>query len=169
MEEMLSGRFPKIIVGDAVLDFKKEYNGPIVQVTSIPELKEVIAYYTGIEQLERILVIEDISFLGNDANAALLKFVEETKLKLVLLSRYDKLDEVLLSRVRHFIKYYKEETESKFLRCSEGNTKIEESLSEDSHYFDRVRYMSKLAPKLFLIEKSMKVKRVRNKVFSFVD
>ena len=163
------GDFPALIVGDAVVDFKKEFNGPIVSVKDIAELKEVIAYYSGISQLDRILVIEDISFLGKDVNTSLLKFVEETKLDLVLLSKFDKMDEVLLSRIKKVVKYYKEPTESKFLKCSEGINKLEDALSPDSHYFDRVRHMGKLAPRLLLLDKTVKIKRIKNKIMSFID
>ena len=161
--------FPLLIMGDAVIDFKREFDGPIVSVKDITELKEIIAYYSGISQLDRILVIEDISFLGKAVNTTLLKFVEETKLDLVLLSKYDRIDEVLLSRIKLVVKYYKEPTDSKFLRCTEGNERMEEALSADSHYFDRVRYMGKLAPKLLLLDKTIKIKRVKNKIASFID
>lgn len=161
--------YPVLIMGDAVTDFKKEYNGPIVSVKDIAELKEIIAYYSGISKLDRQLVIEDISFLGKDANTTLLKFVEECKLDLILLSKFDKMDEVLLSRIKRIIKYSKIPTESRFLRCSEGLEQMEESLSPDSHYFDRVRYMGKLAPKLILLDKTVKVKRIKNKIASFID
>lgn len=167
--EVNKGDYPALIIGDAVVDFKKEFSGPIVSVKDVTELKEVIAYYSGIPRLDRLLVIEDISFLGKDVNTSLLKFVEETELELVLLSKFDKIDEVLLSRIKKVIKYYKEPTESKFLRCSEGFNKLEETLSPDSHYFDRVRYMGKLAPRLLLLDKTVKIKRIKNKVISFID
>ena len=167
--ERFSGGYPMLVIGDAVTDFKKNFQGPIVSVKDIAELKEVIAYYSGIDKLDRVLVIEDISFLGTDANTTLLKFVEETRFQLVLLSRFDRVDEVLLSRIRSVEKYYRDATDSKFMGLLEANQRIEDSLSSDSHYFDKVRYMAKLAPKLLLVEKTIKIKRVKSKILSFVD
>lgn len=160
--------YPRLIIGDAVTEFKRTYNGKIEQVQSIPELKDLISYYTGIRHLDRELVIEDISFLGVEANSVLLKFVEESPLRIILLSRYDKVDKVLLSRIKDVQKYYTQSTTSMFLNCKDGNERIQDMLSEDSHYYDKVRYMSKFSPKLIMIDKAIKVRGVKNKIFDFV-
>ena len=160
--------YPRLIIGDAVTDFKKSYSGKIESLQSIPELKDLVSYYTGIKHLDRELVIEDISFLGSDASASLLKFIEETSLRVVLLSRYDKVDKVLLSRIREVQKYYSQATSSQFLNCRDGNERIKDMLSEDSHYYDKVRYMSKFSPKMIMISKVIKVNSIKQKIYDFV-
>lgn len=161
--------YPLVLIGDAVSDWKKNYHGPIVEVSDIKELHEAIAYYSGITRLDRPVVISDVSLVGDEANSALLKFIEDSPLQIVLLSRYDKLDSVLLSRVKRVEKYYKTNTDSMFLRCSVGQEKINDQLSEDSHYYDKVRYMGKYSPKLLQVEKIIKVSRIKNKILTFID
>lgn len=160
--------FPLVCVGDAVSDWKKYYKGPIVQVKDEKELKEQIAYYSGLTDIGRLLVIEDISFVSN-ANAILLKFIEESKLPIVLLSRYDKIDSVLLSRIKRIEKYYRDKTDSRLLSCKKGQEMMESVLSQDSHYYDIVRYQGKFSPKLYYLSKAVNVNRVRRRILEFVD
>lgn len=160
--------FPCVCFGDAVSDFKKYYKGPIVHLENDKDLREHIAYYSGLDDIGRLLVIEDISFITG-ANTILLKFIEETKLPVVLLSRYDKMDGVLLSRIKHIEKYYRDETGSQFLTGKRGQEIIENTLSENSSYFDRVRYMGKYSPVLFKLEKKIKVKRIRKRIVEFLS
>jgi hypothetical protein len=160
--------YPLVVIGDAVTDYKRYYDGVIITLQSISDLREKIAYYSSVSNIGRVLVLEDISFLGTEATAALLKFIEETTIPVVLLSRYDKLDRVLLSRIRRVVKYYKEPTGSKFMSPSLGHQQMQDTLSSDSHYYDVVRYMGKLSPKLLMIDKAVKVVRIKNKIFSFM-
>lgn len=162
--------FPALIIGGAVVDFKKNYSGPIARATTPDELRDLVSYYTSMTDIGRILVVEDISFLSNPSlEGLLLKFVEESKIPLVLLSTYDKVSPILLSRCKEVIKYYQEKTYSEFLSVSQGSQRISEVLSPDSHYYDRVRYYSKLSPKLYFLDKNVTSNRVKQKLLQFLD
>lgn len=161
--------FPAMFIGDAVADFKKEFRGYINTVQTLDELREFVSYYNGIEDLDRILVLEDISFLPRGSEGTLLKFVEETSLRLVMLSRFDKVSNIMLSRIKTVIKYYNEEVSSQFLPVSKGYSGIEEMLKESSSYYDKIRYMGKLSPKMIYLEKNIRQSRNKNKIMSFVD
>lgn len=162
--------FPALIIGNAVVDFKKNYHGPIARVTTPEELRDLVSYYSGIDDIGRILVVEDISFLSNPSlEGLLLKFVEESKLPLVLLSTYDKVSSVLLSRCKEVVKYYHNKTDSEFLSVADGNQKVNDTLSPDSYYFDRVRYYSKFSPKLYFLDKNVTSNRVKQKLLQFLD
>ena len=63
------------------------YDGPINRLTTLEEVREFVAYYTSIKVLDRPLVVEDLAFLPATSEGYLLKFVEETPLDLILLSR----------------------------------------------------------------------------------
>lgn len=161
--------FPMMIVGSAVFDFKKVCKDPIVQVTDMQSLREVVAYYNSIQSLDRMLIIEDISFLPKGSEVTLLKFVEETKLKLVLLSVYDVSSSILLSRCKRVVKYQKEKTESQWLPPSDGSKKIDELVVENTSYYDRVRYMGKYSPKVYYLDHMLGSARNKDKILSIIE
>lgn len=161
--------YPLLIMGDAVTDFKKNYKGPIITIQDMDSLRDFISYYGSINYLDRPIVLEDLSFLPQGSEGYLLKFVEESKLDLILISRFDRVSPVLLSRIKNVQKYYKDKIESQFLSASKGSNLIEDTLSKDSHYYDKVRYMGKYAPKLIFLEKKIRVTRNKNKIMSFMD
>lgn len=159
--------YPLVLMGDAVTDFYKSYEGPVVQVNDDRELKDTLAYYSGIPNLGRPLVISDISFIPG-SNLILLKFLEETPLQVILLSRYDKLDPIITSRIRKIVKYYKDKTDSKFMNPAAGYKLVEEKLSNDSSYFDKVRYWGKFSPSILKLEKTIKSSRVKERLKSML-
>lgn len=161
--------YPMVIIGDAVTDFKKTFRGKINSAENMDEMRELLAYYTSISHLDRPLVIEDISLFSKNGEGVLLKFVEETPLNLILLSRFDKVSNVLLSRIKRVVKYYNEPVTSQFLTVSKGSAALEQSLEPSSHYFDKIRYMGKLSPKQIYLEKNIKRGRNKEKIMSFVD
>ena len=128
-----------------------------------------MAYYTSIKVLDRPLVVEDLAFLPATSEGYLLKFVEETPLDLILLSYYDSVSSIMLSRVKRVEKYYNEKTESSFQAASVGYKRMSEELSNDSHYFDRVRFMSKASPKMFFLESRVATTRNKSKILGFLD
>lgn len=161
--------FPLLIMGDAVTDFKKCYVGKINTADNMEEMRELVAYYTSIDKLDRPLVIEDISLFAKNGEGVLLKFVEETKLDLILLSRFDKVSNVLLSRIKRVEKYYKDPVTSQFMSVSSGYQALQQTLEPSSHYYDKVRYMGRLSPKQIYLEKNIRQRRNKEKIMSFVD
>ena len=161
--------FPLLIMGDAVTDFKKNYTDKINTAENLEEMRELIAYYTSISHLDRPLVIEDISLFAKNGEGVLLKFVEDTKLQLILLSRFDKVSNVLLSRVKLVVKYYKDPVTSQFMSVSNGFQALQQSLESSSHYYDKIRYMGKLSPKQIYLEKNIRQRRNKEKIMSFVE
>lgn len=161
--------YPAVFIGDAVVDFKKIFTGYVNSIQSLDELREFVAYYNNIPVLDRVLVLEDISFLPKGSEGTLLKFVEETSLKLILLSRFDKMSNIMLSRIKTVVKYYKEGVSSQFLPVSRGYTALDEALKDTTSYYDRVRYIGKLSPKIIFLESNVRQSRNRSKIVSFVD
>lgn len=154
-----------LILGDAVVDFKKKYKNPVKRVEDREDVRELISYYIDLKSLEVPLVIEGLSFLDEKSNFLLLKLVEESNFPVVLLSRFDNISAVMLSRIKEVIKYNKKEVDSELLNPKTGIDVIKDKLSEDSNYFDRVKYISDISPQIFYFDSYLSnVRRNRNKI-----
>lgn len=166
--EDIDNRSPLLLMGSSVLDFKRMYKGPIKIVRDNDSVRELVSYYSSIVALDRPLVIDDLSFLSSMGVSLLLKLVEESTFPVILLSMFDSVDSILLSRVKTVIKYSKDEIKSEFLPIGKGYTRIEESLSEDSHIYDRFKYMSKFSPLVYYVEKSIGRIKNKNKIYELL-
>lgn len=162
-------QFPLLVMGSAVTSFKKAYTDVIVQVRDMESLRETVSYYNNIPFLERILVIEDLSFLPRKADGVLLKFIEESPLKIVILSTFDVVDSVLLSRFKRVIKFSSEKINSQFLSVKEGYAKVEDELSDNTSRYDRLRYVAKYSPKILFIEKNIGKVGNKDKIMQILE
>lgn len=159
---------PVLLMRDAVKDFIKNYEGKIERVRNVDDVRELISYYVGIPDLGRTLVIEGISFLNQRASFMLLKLVEESKLPIVLLSRFDNVSEIILSRIRTTLKYNNQKVNSEFLEINDGRDVVRDKVSEDSHYYDVLKNYSKYSPIMYYIEENMKVRRGKDKIMDIL-
>ena len=161
---------PMLIMGTAVMDFKKGYGKPIKVVRTTEEVRDLVANYASISSLDVPLVIDDLSFLkDNLSSMLLLKLVEESKFNLILLSLYDKVSPIMLSRVKTIIKYQKDKVESEFMPVGSGLRRVEEQLSADSHYFDRVKAFAKISPAAYVFEKKLGSVKNKQKIIQLLD
>lgn len=94
----------------------------------------------------------------------LLKLVEESKLNIILLSKFDNISPIILSRIKTIIKYYKDETFSEFLTISKGDDIIKTKLNEDSHYYEELKQISRYSPITHYVNSNMRIKRNRTKI-----
>ena len=152
---------PVLLLGSAVQDFKKVYTSKIEKVKNIEDVRDLVGYYKGIRELDYILVIDGLSFLGKDAIFTLLKLVEDSELDIILLSKFDNVPAVIVSRVKFIVKYSNKECKSQLLELEDGIDIVEEKVDRDSHYFDRLKYIIKYSPKMYYVENNMG--RIRNK------
>jgi len=172
MEELVNDiekHTPALLLGDAVKDFIKQYDGKIDRVRNIDDVREIVSYYMNLPNLDRILVIEGLSFLNRRASFMLLKLVEESTLSIILLSRFDNVSEIILSRIKTIIKYKKSKTKSEFLNIESGVDVVREKLSDDSHYYDELKYYSKFSPILYYIKSNINVERNKDKIMSILS
>ena len=140
---------PVILMADAVTVFKKLYSGPIKEVSSIEDVRDLVSYYYGIDNLNRPLIIEDLCLLTDSASFLLLKLVEEAKFPIILLSSYDKVSPIILSRCKYILKFSIADVSSLFMSASSGKEAMEEYLSEDSNQMDKYRWMRDNSPQLY--------------------
>lgn len=162
-------RYPLVVIGSASVDFRRAYEGKIDKIKDIEELREFVAYYSNIKTLNRPVVIDDLSFLPGASEGVLLKFLEETQLKVIVLSTYDKLSPVILSRVRMVIKYYRDKVTSEFLKPYDGIRKLDEQVQSDTHYFTKIGLMGKTSPILYYLDNVIKGGRNKSKFLTILE
>jgi hypothetical protein len=110
--------FPKLFIGDAVRGFTRfvkqnNYNYTINILVSREELLEFIELYSGYKNYSLPVIIGDISYFNKETQSILLKFMDDTDLKLILLASRDNVIETIISRVREYRKFYIPNNESK--------------------------------------------------------
>ena len=161
--------FPILLIGRDVVEFKRRYKGSINTLYTLEDVRDLVSYYTGISNIDRILVIEDLSNLPKQAEGLLLKFVEESKLDLVFLSRYDTVSAVFLSRMKTVKTTPINKTKSRFLSASKGYKELLEMENEDNSQYTKYVNIMDLCPKLLVLEKSVTRLRVKEKLMSLLD
>lgn len=108
---MTAKLFPKLFVGDAAVSFKRylkknSYNYTINSIQSRDDLIELIERFSRYSSYTLPVIFDDISFLSHRDQSILLKFMDDTDLKLVLLASRDNILSTIISRVREFRKFY---------------------------------------------------------------
>lgn len=135
------------------------YTGNIINIFNVENTRELIQELSGIS-LEKPLVIDDISLLYR--STILLKFIEESKLKLILLASKDNLSSTLLSRIKT-IKKYPDESNVSFnlisIKDAEKHIKSEE-LNQD----DTINYLATTCPELIVLNKKLRYIKNKDKI-----
>lgn len=135
------------------------YTGNIINIFNVENTRELIQELSGIS-LEKPLVIDDISLLYR--STILLKFIEESKLKLILLASKDNLSSTLLSRIKT-IKKYPDEPNVSFnltsIKDAEKHIKSEE-LNQD----DTINYLATTCPELIVLNKKLRYIKNKDKI-----
>ena len=103
--------FPKLFIGDAMRGFLRfnkanNYNYQVNFLTSREELIELIEAYSNYKNYNLPVIISDISFFNKEAQSLLLKFMDDTSLKIILLASRDNIIDTIISRVREVRKFY---------------------------------------------------------------
>ena len=140
---------PVLLIGDASVCFEKLYSGPMKEVFNSDDVRELVTYYYGVEHLSHPLVIKDLGSLSEEASFLLLKLVEEAKYPIILLSSYDKVSPILLSRCRKILKFSMTDISSDFLPAFVGKSAMDEYLAEGSDKMDQLKWMRDHSPMLY--------------------
>lgn len=149
---------PCVLIGKYVNEFKKIYRGKIFSAHTLEEVRYIVNNYTGISDLEdRYFVIDGISFLSNNGQNALLKFIEESKFPIVILSYYDKISSIVLSRIKFIFKRpLKEVTNLKFVKVKDMLAMIDEKKKSDPDLseIEEVKLYAENCPNAFVLKYS---------------
>ena len=139
--------FPKLFIGDAAKSFisylkKNNYNYQVNSITSRDELISFIELYSSYINYSLPVIISDISLLSKRDQSLLLKFIDDTKLNIILLASRDNILDTIISRVKEFRKFYTKAPSDKSGFIQPG--KAREMISNDSSIDEDVSYDDKL-------------------------
>lgn len=160
-------KYPVAILGGAVFPFLQSYKGRVNKVETLDEVRELVDYYTGVSYLEYPVVIGDLSLLPSSkmAESLLLKFLEESKLNIILFASLDCLSGVILSRMATIKKETSHVVKSAFMPPQRAHEAVGE-LSPDTHWTNRMKVIAEISPKYYYLTKIIKSDRVRDKLFT---
>ena len=160
---------PILLVGGAMILFKKMTDKYIYKLTNSKEVRDFINRFSGIEY-DRPVIVEDIGALNEQSSFLLLKLVEDAKFPIILLSYTDNISEILLSRIKTYIKFpVDNKTSCAFVPISEaqesvyderGNLSVDESTLES--------YCAENCPELYLLHRKTLHLRNRKKYFELL-
>ena len=145
---------PCLMIGKYVNDFKKIYKDVIERVYTLKDVKRVVDEYDGIESVNSgVLVLEGVGYLSDAGQNSLLKFIEESKLPLIILSYNDKVSPIIMSRMKVVVKRWYDVKNLDFLKVREAQKAINEKKRESSDFkeYQEVQLMADSCPTLYSI------------------
>lgn len=150
---------PVLLIGKAVSLFKQMYKGVVLEVKSSEDVRILVSDYTGIVSPKPV-VVSDIGYLNKKAAFLLLKLVEEAKFPVILLSTEDKVDSILLSRVKRIIKFPKDDlTNNNLIPLKDA---IEKVYGPEKNVVDKVKFFAENCPILYQLESDIPYGKYRN-------
>lgn len=151
--------FPKLFIGDAIKSFKlflkkHNYNYNINFISSREDLINLIETYSSYKNYFLPVIISDISFLNKKDQSLLLKFMDDTKLNIILLASRDNILETIISRVKEFRKFYVQDKNNKvgFININKAREMFDNdigSFNDDSSIEDQLKIYNKYNPMLY--------------------
>ena len=150
---------PVLLVGKAVSLFKQMYKDPIRELKNNNDVKEFVTEYTGITSPKPV-VISDIGYLQSNTAFLLLKLVEEAKFPVILLSTEDKVDSILLSRVKRGIKFPMDEiTGNNLISIPDAFAQV---YGDEKKIINKIKYYAENCPQLYRLESDVPYNKYRN-------
>ena len=147
---------PCLLIGKYVTEFKKVYKDTIERVYTLDDVRYLIDAYDGISNINsKFLVLDGIGYLSHVGQNSLLKFIEESKLPIIILSYGDKISPIIMSRMKIIVKRWDVVKNLTFSSVAdtisyinEKNSTREEKMSE----FEEVQVMANMCPSLYSIK-----------------
>jgi hypothetical protein len=158
---------PLLIIGEARLLFIKAWKYKINNISNLNDLRELVNYYATIQD-NKPIVIDDLSLLQPNALRVLLKFVEESKTPLILLSSFDNIDSILLSRIKTFIRF-EEKIQSSFLNLNDFYNLLMDKDFSDTKNSDKMKFYRDKCPKYIQLEPLIKLSSNKDKILSILS
>lgn len=143
---------PCLLVGKYVNAFKRTFDGTIERAYTLNNVRNLIDEYDGISSVNSgLLVIEGVGYLSATGQNSMLKFIEESKLSIVLLSYQDNVINTIRSRMKIFLKSVDPVKDFKYVSEHDCMDAILEKQSKDANFKDSlvIQYMANNCPKLY--------------------
>jgi hypothetical protein len=148
---------PCLFLGKYTTEFKRIYKDRIFSLYNLNDVRELVDRFMGIADLNgRYFVIDGISNLTSVGQNSLLKFIEENKFPIILLSYFDRVSPIILSRIKFIFKSPVHEAKNtRFVELKDALRALEEKKKdEDFTIMDEVRFYAENCPKGFVAKYS---------------
>lgn len=159
--------YPRLYIGvDFIrqLKVKASSAGFSVHHVNREDLSEFISYYSTVPKLKNPLVIEDISTYNEHQQSILLKFIEDTELKVILLASEDNILSTILSRMSLVYKQ-KEKISSSFYTPLNNEAQIELSkIDSNSNRDTYIRKQVSISPVMYYYDQLLEDKNNKAKL-----
>lgn len=140
---------PCILIGRYVNVFKRAFTGNIERAYSLQDVRRLVEEYDGISNVNsKYLVLDGVGYLSAVGQNSLLKFIEESKLPIILLSYTDRISPIILSRMKFVFKKWYGVKSLKFSKITDTITALREKKEKDGN-FDEIQYMADNCPSLY--------------------
>lgn len=129
--------YPKLFIGAAHQAFirymnKNNIHYNINHISDRDDLMHIIEQYSGYKNYKLPVIISDISYLSQSDQSLLLKFMDDTDLKIILLASRDNILDTIISRVREFRKYYIMEDNIGFFPPSKAREMLNNEIGDNT-------------------------------------
>jgi hypothetical protein len=114
------------------------------------------------------LVIDDLSLIQQGSLKLLLKLVEESKIPIILLSSFDNIDKILLSRIKTYIRF-DEPIKSDFLSLSDFYDVLSNKDFKDSKQSDKLTFYRDKCPMYLELDYYINTSSNKNKLLSILS
>ena len=129
------------------------------------DVRDFVSEYTGIS-IPKPVVISDIGYLKSTAAFLLLKYVEESKSPIILLSTNDNVSSILLSRVKRVLKFPVNENTNNTLMSVKDAFNI--LYGDEGKPIDKVEFLAENCPLLYKLEHDIPYSKYRNSVIEIL-
>lgn len=143
---------PCLLVGKYVNAFKRNFDGTIERAYTLNNVRNLIEEYDGVSNVNSgLLAIEGVGYLSSTGQNSMLKFIEESKVPIVLLSYQDNVINTIRSRMKIFLKSVDPVKDFKYVSENDCQSAILEKQAKDANFRDSlvVQYMANNCPKLY--------------------
>lgn len=156
IEKVLTNRemCPCLMIGRYVNEFKKQYKDTIERAYTLGDVRRLVEEYDGIESVNSdVMVIEGIGYLSSVGQNSLLKFIEESKLPIILLSYNDKISPIIMSRMKIVVKRWYQIKSLKFSKVSDAIRALNDKKKDGQmKEYEEVQFMADNCPTLYSIK-----------------
>lgn len=159
----IDGRTPILLIGKAAYIFKRIYRGRIYQMNNLDDIE--IINNMNIAKLNKVVTLFDVSFMTNTEN--MLKLVEETSCRLILLASRDNLPETIISRCKNILKIpFAESKELNLIKKKDAYNML--ANSEDT-LDEKTLFIAENRPSLMLDLEDTKELRYKDRIRSILS
>lgn len=143
---------PCLLIGKYVNIFKREFKGDIERAYTLDDVRRLVEEYDNISSVNSgYLVLDGVGYLSNVGQNSLLKFIEESRLPIILLSYTDRISPIILSRMKFVLKKWYGVKSLQFSSVGDTIEALKEKKEKDGN-FNEIQYLADNCPSLYAVK-----------------